>query len=139
MLEIARHGKVGEKERMLQAALALPGDLSGRTLLEITYNAATEKVLVSLKDSKVKAEFPLDDFSLVAQSFGPTLKAIEEERRANALPESGSTWRHRESQARIVIEELIDGGKRVLYRFEREQRKWSIDLSELKREYSAVV
>lgn len=139
MLEIARQGKNGGKERMLQAALALPGDLSGRNLLEITYVSATEKVLVSLKDSEVKAEFSLDDFSLVAQSFAPTLKAIEEERRANALPESGSTWRHRESQARIVVEELIDGGKRVLYRFERENRKWSMDLSELKREYLAVV
>lgn len=139
MLEIARQGKVGEKERVLQATLALPGDLSGRSLLEINYNITTEKVLVSLKGNETKIELSLDDFSLVAQSFAPTLKAIEEERRANALPESGSTWRHRESQARIVLEELIDGGKRVLYRFEREQRKWSMDLSELRREYVAVV
>jgi hypothetical protein len=139
MLEITRQGKVGEAGRKIAIDLDLPGDLSGRTLVRMEYTAESERVSVWFKDSEAKAEFTLDEFSLVAQSFGPALKAIEEERRATSLPESGSVWLHRESQARIVIEELIDNGKRVLYRFANEQRKWSMELGELRKEYRAKV
>lgn len=126
--------KVDREKEMVQVDVASHEDLSGRKLVEFNAALQGELVQMRLKD-KDWVVFTLEEFSLLGQSMVPALQAIERERRKAAVPTVDSEWEHIESLSRVVVLELVDNSKTLLYRFSNDQRKWSMPVAEFMRGY----
>lgn len=126
--------KVDREKETVQVDVAAPEDLSGRKLVEFNAALQGELVQMRLKD-KEWVVFTLEEFSLLGQSMVPALQAIERERRKAAVPTVDSEWEHIESLSRVIVVELVDNSKTLLYRFSNDQRKWSMPVAEFMRGY----
>lgn len=126
--------KVDKEKEIVQVDVAAQGDFSGRKLVEFIAELQGELVSMRLED-KDWVVFTLEEFSLLGQSMVPALQAIERERRKAAVPTVDSEWEHIESLSRVVVVELVDNSKTLIYRFSNDQRKWSVPVAEFMRGY----
>ena len=131
---MAIEAKVDGKLEEVVLSVPLPGDLSGRMLVEFSASLRGEAVAMRVC-GKDWLGFSLEEFSLLSQSMTPALQAIERERRKAAVPGAGSEWEHVESLSQVVVLELVDNNKTLIYRFANDQRKWTAPLSEFMRSY----
>lgn len=131
---MAIEAKVDREKETVQVDVSSPEDLSGRKLVEFNAPLQGELVQMRLKD-KEWCVFTLEEFSLLGQSMIPALQAIERERRKAAVPTVDSEWEHIESLSRVIVVELVDNSKTLLYRFSNDQRKWSMPVAEFMRSY----
>lgn len=126
--------KVNVEKGLVIVQVPLSGDLSGRLLAEFSGKIQGEPVVVKIRDG-AEIELSLEEFSLLGQSMVPALQAIERERRKAAVPTIDSEWEHIESLSRVVVLELVDSSKTLIYRFSNDQRKWSMPVAEFLRGY----
>lgn len=126
--------KVNVEKGLVIVQVPLSGDLSGRLLAEFSGKIQGEPVVIKIREG-AEIELSLEEFSLLGQSMVPALQAIERERRKAAVPTVDSEWEHIESLSRVVVLELVDNSKTLIYRFSNDQRKWSMPVAEFLRGY----
>ena len=129
---IAIEAKVYGKLEEVVLSVPLPGDLSGRMLVEFSAPLRGDDVAMRVR-GKDWLGLSLEEFLLLSQSMVPALQMIERERRKAAVPTVDSEWEHIESLSRVVVLELVDNSKTLLYQFSNDQRKWSMPVAEFLR------